>query len=149
MSRAILIAAVAYIISIAALQPAHSGTKEDAFAAVERWVGAYSAADVDKVVASYTPDALFFGTTSPTLATTPDAIRKYFSGLPARTPRSSVKIGEYSAVVLSEEAVVFSGLYEFSLPSGLAPARFSFVAVKRGGNWLLAHHNSSAVPKPQ
>jgi hypothetical protein len=45
MFRPILIAVVAYIISIAALQPAESGTKEDAFAAVERWVGADSAAD--------------------------------------------------------------------------------------------------------
>ena len=140
----------ACILGLLALAPglARAGPAEDAFAAVEHWVAAYSAADVDQVVASYAPDALFFGTTSPTLATLPEEIRKYFSGLPTRTPRSAVRIGAYSAVVLSYEAVLFSGLYEFSGPQGPLPARFSFVAVKRNDRWILVHHNSSARPNP-
>jgi hypothetical protein len=81
------------------------------------------------------------------LAKTPDGIRAYFAELPKRSPRSSVKILEYSAVQLSNDTVLFAGLYQFSrgeIPS--PPARFTFVAVKRGDRWLLSHHHSSSRP---
>jgi hypothetical protein len=53
---------------------------------------AYNSADVDKVAASYTPDAVFWGTTMENLATTPEGIRAYFAELPKHSPRSSVRI---------------------------------------------------------
>jgi hypothetical protein len=61
--------------------------------------------------------------------------------------RSSVKILDYSAVQLSNDAVLFSGLYQFSRGEQAGPpTRFTFVAVKRGDLWLLAHHHSSSRP---
>src|ERR1700739_4751852 len=125
-----------------------AGPKEDAYAAVEQWANAFNASDVDKVVASYAPDALLLGTVSPILASNPDEFRKYFASLP--TSKTQVKIGDYSAMVVSNEAVLFVGFYEFSrMRDGqlvATPARFSMLAVKRGDRWLLGHHHSSARP---
>lgn len=127
-----------------------AGTKEDAYGAVEQWAAAFNASDVERIVASYTPDALLLGTVSPTLASSPDDLRKYFS--PAAAAKAQVKIGEYSAIVISDSTVIFAGFYEFSrMQDGqpvVVPARFSLLAVKRDGKWMLAHHHSSVRPKP-
>ena len=121
--------------------------KENAYAAVEHWAAAYGSANVDEVVASYTPDALFWGTAMENLATTPEGIRAYFAELPKRSPRSSVRILSCSAVRLSNDVVLFAGLYQFSRgEQANPPARFTLVAVKRGDRWLLAHHHSSKQP---
>jgi uncharacterized protein (TIGR02246 family) len=144
-----LIAAVCLnaLLAMGAVSETSAGTKEDAFAAVEHWAAAYSSADVDKVVGSYTPDAVFWGTTMENLATTPEGIRAYFAELPKRSPRSSVRILDYSAVQLANDAVLFAGLYQLSRGEQAGPpARFTFVAVKRGDQWLLSHHHSSARP---
>jgi uncharacterized protein (TIGR02246 family) len=127
-----------------------AGTKEDAFAAIEQWSAALNAGDVERIVATYTPDALVLGTVSPVLASSPDELRKYFS--PGAAAKVQVKIGEYSAIVISDSAVIFSGFYEFSRVSDgkpiETPARFSFLTVKRDGKWSIAHHHSSVRPKP-
>jgi hypothetical protein len=44
-------------------------------------------------------------------------------------------------VVLSDTAALGVGFYTFRMP-----ARFSFVVVKRGDDWVIAHHHSSAIP---
>lgn len=124
-----------------------AGAREDAFSAVSRWAEAYSSADVEKVVASYTPDAVFWGTSMENVATTPEGIRAYFADLPQRSPRSSVKILEYSAVEVTPDVVVFAGLCQFARGDKLGTlARFTFVSVRRGDRWLLSHHHSSSRP---
>lgn len=52
--------------------------KEDALQVVELWAKSFTAADVEKIVALYAPDAVFMGTGSKTIVTQPEAIRKYF-----------------------------------------------------------------------
>ena len=44
---------------------------ENALAVFDRFVTAFTAADVDAVVGIFWPDALFWGTTRPDLVTTP------------------------------------------------------------------------------
>jgi uncharacterized protein (TIGR02246 family) len=147
MKRLIAVVCLAALLATGAISETIAGPKEEAFSAVEHWAAAYNSADVDKVVASYTPDAVFWGTTMENLATTPDGIRAYFAELPKRSPRSSVRILDYSAVQLSNDAVLFAGLYQFSRGEQASPpTRFTFVAVKRGDLWLLAHHHSSSRP---
>jgi hypothetical protein len=55
-------------------------------------------------------------------------------------------------VVLSDSAVLGTGFYEFTLiqdgKPAPTPARFTMVLVKRGSDWLIAHHHSSQRPKP-
>ena len=130
--------------------PAIAGPREDAYLAVEHFADAFNSGDVEKIVAFYTPDALFMGTVSPILATKPDELRTYFAATSAA--KAKVKLGESSAIVLWDSAVTFAGFYEFSRPQDggvlVIPARFTLVMVKRDGVWKIAHHHSSARPKP-
>ena len=141
---------VALFASLACWAPLYAGTAEEAYAAVDQWVAAFNANDPERTVAAYTPDAFVLGTVSPGLASSAGDLRAYFGASAAA--RSQVKMGEWSARVLSNDAVVFAGFYEFSRPVEgkllTAPARFSFVAVRRDGAWKLLHHHSSMRPAP-
>jgi hypothetical protein len=44
-------------------------------------------------------------------------------------------------VTLNDTTVMGIGFYKFKNPS-----RFSFVVVKRGNDWMIAHHHSSLIP---
>jgi uncharacterized protein (TIGR02246 family) len=134
---------------IALPMPLRAGPVEDARAVVEQWAAAFNAADNERILALYAPDALFFGTLSPTLATTSGEVRRYFAALPQSR---RVHLGEHVAMALSDAAVLDVGLSEFSLARDgqtvALPARYSLLLVKRGERWLIAHHHSSARPSP-
>jgi hypothetical protein len=55
--------------------------------------------------------------------------------------------------VLSDVAVVSTGLYEFTgMRDGKPvanPARFTMLPVKRGADWMIVNHHSSQRPKPR
>jgi hypothetical protein len=55
--------------------------------------------------------------------------------------RDEVTIQERRLVVLNDTTMLELGFYIFR-----NPARFSFLVVKRGNNWVIAHHNSSSIP---
>jgi hypothetical protein len=61
-------------------------------------------------------------------------------------------MGKSSAIVLAGDAVAFTGFYEFSRTRDgeqvVIPARFTFIVVRRDGDWKIVHHHSSARPKP-
>lgn len=98
----------------------------------------------------YAPDTILLGTVSPVINEGSGPIRAYFARLPGSG--NKVTIGERRIVVLSDSAVLGTGFYEFTSMQGgkpvPRPARFSMVVVKRGGEWLIAHHHSSERPKP-
>ena len=117
---------------------------------IARWIAAFNAGDVERTVATYAPDALVLGTFSPGLASTTAELRDYFRAAAATQPQATMR--DYAAIVASDTAVIFSGFYDFSqIRNGatvMVPARFSFLTVKRDGQWLIAHHHSSSRPKP-
>ncbi len=129
---------------------AFAGPAEDANAVVTRWAATYSANDAEALLKLYTPDAIFLGTVSPIIGDTAEARRAYFTRLPGSGNKSA--IGEHRTMVLSDTAVLVTGFYDFTLMrDGKAvesPARFSMLVVKRGNDWLIAHHHSSQKPKP-
>jgi len=129
---------------------AEAGPTEEAAAVLDQWVAALNSNDVERIVATYLPDATVHGTVSPNLATGPGALRAYFA--PAVKTKVQVKMGDSSTTALSDDAAVVAGFYEFSgtAPSGpyLIPARYSFVVAKRDGQWRIVHHHSSQRPKP-
>jgi len=50
-------------------------------------------------------------------------------------------------VALGDAAAMGVGFYEFKSAQGATrPARFTFVMIKRGPDWLIAHHHSSVLP---
>lgn len=138
---------------LAALLAAHTlpvtaGPGEDALAVVDRWRAAYAAADVDAMVALYAPDAASFGTGSRTLVTDPDALRAYFRfGLVDRQARSA-EFGPHEVRVLSDDAVVVTGLD--TLHAATEPTtmhgRVTFVVARGADGWRIVHFHRSVVP---
>ena len=124
---------------------ASADTAADAGTTVDRWAAAFNANDVDALVGVYEADATLMGTAGPAVNQGRDAIRRYY----ARLTRSGdkVSLGERKTFVLSDDIVYVTGDYEFSaLRNGerqMAPARFTMVLVRRGRDWLIAHHHSS------
>ena len=128
---------------------AYAGPTEDASAVIDQWVAAFNSGDVEKMVATYAPDATLHGTVNPTLASGHDALRSYF-GPPAKN-KPQVKMGGSTVTVLSDSAVVLVGFYEFYGPQPgrllvTLPARYTFVVARRDDQWRIVHHHSSARP---
>ena len=116
-----------------------AGPAEDAAAAIDRWVAAYSSNDLDALVKVYAPDAILQGTSEPQINVGTQALRQYFKRLPGSG--NKVTIQERRMVVINDTTVLGLGFYTFR-----GPARFSFLVVKRGNDWVIAHHHSSSIP---
>jgi uncharacterized protein (TIGR02246 family) len=133
--------------------PAPAGPKEDVAAATRAWIEAMNSRDPERVVVLYDPEAVLWGTVSPTIRDSPSAIRDYFKTLPAFPPEYKGVIGEQRVRIYGDTAIN-SGTYTFSSvavrdgkPINIA-ARFSFVYRNRDGRWLIIDHHSSVVPAP-
>jgi uncharacterized protein (TIGR02246 family) len=125
--------------------------KDDVAAATQAWIDAMSSKDIEKVVALYHPEAVLWGTRSPTLRDTPATVRDYFNILRTVPPSYKAVIGE-QRIRLYGDIAINTGTYTFSeVRDGkevVRPARFSFVYRNSGGRWLIVDHHSSAVPAP-
>lgn len=124
-----------------------AGPNEDSYATIEQWVSAYNAGDVDRILGAYTGDATLLPSSLPSLVTD---LRAYFE--PSLKAKVQLKLGEGRPTTIGENAVVWTGFYDFSGNREgqpfVVPGRFTFVVVKRDGNWKIAHHHSSHRPKP-
>jgi uncharacterized protein (TIGR02246 family) len=138
------------LVALLVLWPLHAfaGPAEDASAVIDRWAAAIGANDANAVAKLYTSDALFYGITSFKLQAGTEAIREYFKTAPESGKQ--ITISERHMVVLADAAVMGIGLYQFDLiQNGMRvprSARFTFVVVKRGDDWLIAHQHSSPLP---
>ncbi len=130
-----------------------AGPAEEANAAIDRWSAAYTANDVDAVVAGYWPDAILLGTSSPVISTGSDAIRKYFTDLKLKGSGNRNIIQERHTIPIDDNAVLVTGFYEFiRMRDGQpvpAPSRFTMLVTRRGGQWRIAHHHSSPHVMPK
>jgi hypothetical protein len=116
-----------------------AGPAEEGATAIDRWVAAYSANDLDALAKVYAPDAILQGTSEPQINVGTEALRKYFRNLPGSG--NKVIIQERRMIVIDDTTVLGVGFYTFR-----NPARFSFLVVKRGDAWVIAHHHSSSIP---
>jgi uncharacterized protein (TIGR02246 family) len=148
MKHLLLLITVLVVLGVPALAPA--GPKEDVTAATQAWAEAFNSRDPARVLALYDADAVFWGTISPTLRDTPEAIRDYFKGMPDQ-PQDRVVLGDQRTRVYGHIAIN-TGLYTFSIVRDgrpiTVPARFSFTYRQRDGRWMIVDHHSSAVPSP-
>jgi len=129
-----------------------TGGKDQVAAATQAWIDAMSSHDQERVVALYDPEAVFWGTTSPTLRDNPAAVRDYFNLLRTVPPDYKGVLGEQRIRVYGDIAIN-TGTYTFIGPARDAAgkpisraARFSFVYRNRDGRWLIVDHHSSVVP---
>lgn len=135
----LLVSGIAIAVMALAANQASAGPADEAAATIDRWVAAYSANDLDTLVTVYTQDAILQGTSEPQINVGTQALRQYFKRLPGSG--NKVTIQERRMVVINDTTVLGLGFYTFR-----KPARFSFLVVKRGDGWLIAHHHSSSIP---
>jgi uncharacterized protein (TIGR02246 family) len=133
------------------ISDAFAGPKEDVAAATAKWGETLAQNDPDKVLTLYATDAVLWGTLSPTVRADRASLRDYFVGAFKVLPGLKVSFGEQLIRVYGTTAVN-TGYYTFSYskdgePKTL-PARYSFVFVKDGQNWVIVDHHSSAMPTP-
>ena len=127
-----------------------AGPKEDALQVLEKWTKAFTDSDVDGIVKLYAAETLFMGTGSKTLVTKSSEIRAYFEqALLNNRPRGAT-LGEHSVVVLSDTAVMVTGLDTVTGVRDGKPysnnGRVTFVVAKRGSDWQIVHFHRSAMP---
>src|SRR5215467_2053814 len=128
---------------------ASAGPKEDVAAATLQWAQTLGQNDPDTVLLLYAPDAVLWGTLSPTVRADRAALRDYFVTAFKVLPGLKVTFGEQLIRVYGDTAVN-TGYYTFSYvkdgETKSLPARYSFTYVKSGENWLIVDHHSSAMP---
>ena len=109
-----------------------------------RWEKIYNSGDVDKFVALYTDDPLLFGSTAKLYAGS-EGVRSYFIGLPNGI---KAKMGHQQAVAAGPNVLLTSGFADFILKDGTVLGyRLTFAIVKVDGQWLIAQHHGSPLPK--
>jgi len=134
-------------------RPVMAGPAEEANAALDRFSAAYTANDVEALVTLYAPNAILLGTNSPIISEGREAVRAYFTNLKLAGSGNKNEIEERRTIVVNDNAVVVTGFYLFTRMSEgrpvPAPARFTVLLTKVGGQWLIAHQHSSprATPK--
>lgn len=114
---------------------------------LHRWLRAVCSGDVNSVMSLYAPEGVLIGTFANQIKQGPQ-LRGYFEYFLSRKGLC----GKVDSVITQpiNNGVVLSGTYTFSwFESGKkqsAQARYSFVFVQRGGQWLILNHHSSAMP---
>lgn len=117
----------------------------------DRWNAALKTGNPDAVTRDYAPDAILI----PTLANEPrigsKAIRAYFVDFLKKQPQGVVN---ERSIRIGCNFALDAGTYTFTLKGGQpgsttqVPARYTFLYEPRGGQWLIVHHHSSAMPEP-
>src|SRR5262245_65112087 len=104
-----LLASLLFLASASLVQ---AGSKEDVAAATQTWIDAMTSHDVERVVALYDPEAVLWGTRSPSLRDTPTTVREYFNILKTVPPSYKAVLGEQRIRIYGDIAIN-TGTYTF------------------------------------
>jgi len=131
----------------------YAGPREDALAAYEKFFAYFTTDNQDQLVTVFSSDAVFYGTISPELITTPEGIREYFVKALARS-RGEVKAVLYgtTATLLTDDVVLVTATWQAERTldgktTTNGPSRNTSVMHKRGDRWLIVQFHNSWVPK--
>ena len=149
MSRLVLVSlSLAFLVNGGA---AWAQAREEVAAATAKWAAVFVDDNPDAILALYAPDAVLWGTLSPTIRQGPAPLREYFVAAFKALPGHKVSFGEQLIRVYGNTAIN-SGYYTFSYvkdgETKTIPARYTLVFVKGDKGWLIADHHSSAMPAP-
>ena len=114
------------------------------------WIAAFNLRDAHRVAALYAPDAVFWGTVSPTIRVTPDEVFEYFDASATRNPNMRIGVDDQHVRVYGD-AATNSGIYVTHNPQPgtedvVSVSRFTFVYQRRDGHWVIVAHHSSRMP---
>jgi uncharacterized protein (TIGR02246 family) len=123
--------------------------KEEIAAAIDRWASLFDGGDPDQILALYAPDAILWGTLSPSIRQGAQELREYFVAAFRALPGHRVSFGDQHIRVYGTTAIN-TGDYTFSYvkdgETKTIPARYSLVFVRTDGGWLIVDHHSSTMP---
>ena len=117
---------------------------------MDTWIMAVTTTDPETVAALYDENAVFLGTVSPFMRTTPAGIKDYFEHFMALKNLNAIY---YKPMVrIYGNIAVNSGYYTFFHNKDgkmmNISARYTFVYRKnKEGEWKIIDHHSSAVPQ--
>jgi uncharacterized protein (TIGR02246 family) len=151
MSHSRVFLSLLLLLSLTLANSAWAEPKEEVAAATAKWAALFVDDNPDSILALYAPDAVLWGTLSPTLRQGPAALREYFVAAFKALPGHKVSFGDQLIRVYGDTAVN-TGYYTFSYvkdgETKTLPARYSFVYAKGDKGWLIVDHHSSSVPVP-
>jgi uncharacterized protein (TIGR02246 family) len=136
------------------MAPVYAGPQKDALAAYDKFFAAFTTDNHEQLSGLFAPDALFYGTGSSDVVTTPAGVREYFvAALSGKRGTVKATPFERTALVLSDNVVAISGKWqsERTLDGKMVtagPSRVTVVMQKRGNQWLIAQFHNSPTPKP-
>ena len=145
---------VPFLIALAWSTLAQAGPGEDALAAYDKFFTSFTTGNQTQVAALFAPDAMFYGTGTAEVVTSPDGVIAYLTGaLSGTRGEVSARPFENKALVLSESVVAISGKWqsERTLDGKMVtagPSRVTVVLQKRGDKWVIVQFHNSPTPKP-
>lgn len=111
----------------------------------DRWNRSLATLDPEQVVANYAQDAVLLPTVSNKPRTNHAEIRDYFVHFLEKKPQGRI---DRRVLKIGCNVAQDVGLYTFRFKDGSeVSARYSYVYEYRDGQWLTAHHHSSAMPE--
>lgn len=131
-------------------QMAITDEKKSAIESVTKaWTEKFNSRDVEGLCALYDSEAVLWGTLSPTICATPQAVRQYFDKAGTSPMVLTVAFDE-QYIRTCDNTMLDSGSYTFAFirdgKQQLLQARFSMTFRKLGNRWLIVDHHSSARP---
>ena len=120
-------------------------TEPQIAALFDRWNDSLRTLDPDKVVANYATDGVLLPTVSNQPRTNPAEIRDYFVKFLKSAPQGTI---DHRIIKIGCNVAQDVGTYTFKCKDGKkVHARYTYVYEWVNGQWLIAHHHSSAMPE--
>jgi len=143
-----------FLIAFAWSALVHAGPREDALAVYDKFFVSFTTGNQVELAALFAPGALFYGTGSADVVTTPEGIVAYFTeALSAARGETKARPFERTALVLSDSVVAISGKWQSErtlngkmITAGLS--RVTAVMQRRGDKWFIVQFHNSPTPKP-
>ena len=126
-------------------------TKKQIAGLFDTWNKALQTGDSDKVADLYAKDAVLLPTVSNEVRTDRAGIVDYFEHFLRNKPAG--KKVQTIIDVLDSNSAIDTGVYEFTLTDPdtgakrVVEARYTYEYEKRGGQWKIVNHHSSAMPE--
>ncbi len=122
--------------------PTSASPQEEGQAVFEKFLNDFTSGNADSVARNFAPEAMFWGTISPTLITTPQGVKQYFITAFEKLPdmRASL-VGQVSVVTLANNIIAIGGVWRIDRVSEGKPvvsySRNMSTLVKRDDRWVI------------
>ena len=136
--RRLLFAALLVFAPLSAM----AGPQEEGQAVFEKFLNDFTSGNVEAIAANFSPEAMFWGTISPTLITTPEGVKQYFSTAFKKIPGMKASpVGKVSVVPLADNIIAIAGIWRIDRMNDGKPvvsySRNMSTLVKRDGRWMI------------